>query len=124
MSHVLNSESVMSALEELSSFEDQQRLWLSDGSSGEVSSLTEATEELFDPWVSKELESGNVPDDLRSAFDQLRYLVRSVPRGITPTDQIEHPTMYAVREAASDLLRQLRERAEEANGSEEHERGK
>ena len=72
MSEILTRSSVLWALEELSSREEQSRLWLSDGTSGEVSSFEDAVCEAFDGGVTKELESGAVPENVSLAFSELR----------------------------------------------------
>lgn len=108
MNHMLTRTSVIWALEELSSRDDQVRLWLSDGSSGEVSSFAEAICGVFDGGVSKELESEKVAANLKSSFGRLRALVATIPTDIPPQELIDHPKMEDIRRLSLELIQQLR----------------
>ena len=88
-----NRPTVVWALEELSNRDEQSRLWLSDGSSGEISSFTEAVCQAFDVGVSVALESGEVPAPIRLLFQELRSLIRQMPRDVKPEVKLNHPLM-------------------------------
>ena len=108
MSEILTRSSVLWALEELSSREEQSRLWLSDGTSGEVSSFEEAVCEAFDGGVTKELESGAVPENVSLAFSELRSPILKMPASVPTSQIIDHPIMSRIRTKSYELATLLR----------------
>lgn len=101
----MNKQSVVWALEELSSREEQERLWLSDGSSGEVSSFTEAICGVFDDGgISRALDSNELSDELAIRFRELSRLVDKIPQNARPQDQIDHPAMIEIVRLSQELM--------------------
>lgn len=100
--------SVVGALEELADRDEQQRLWLSDGSSGDFSSFTEIVCEVFDGGVTRELESGKAEEPRRSHFLRLRNLLKDIPEDAPPQEIIDDPRMEVVRETSMDILKVMR----------------
>jgi hypothetical protein len=109
----------MSALEELSDQNEQNRLWRSiEADHTEISSLAEVREALFSDsglgdamdWSWRQRQGGReVPDvpaiDTRidDKLVELRNLIERAPPGSTQS-VIESPQMGRVREAASELV--------------------
>jgi len=92
----------MWALEELASREEQERLCLSDGSSGEVSSFTEAICGVFDNGgVSRALDSNGLPIELAIRFKELSNYIDKVPQDAPPQEQIGHPAMLEITRLSS-----------------------
>lgn len=104
----LNRQTVIWALEELADRDEQERLWLSDGSSGEVSSFTEVVCATFDGGVNSELESGNAEEPVRSLFLKLRSLLKKLPENAAPQQLIDDPQMEEVRKTSMEILKELR----------------
>ncbi len=104
-----NRPTVVWALEELSNRNEQTRLWLSDGSSGEVSSFSEAVCVVFDGGVTMALDSGEIPTPLNSLFTELRNLIKKIPADVHPDKVINHPLMSDVRRVSLALLQRLEE---------------
>jgi hypothetical protein len=101
----INKQSVIWALEELSNLEEQKRLWLSDGSSGEVSSFVEAISGVFDDGgVSKALDSNELPQELENRFRELSKHIDMVPQSAPPLEQIEHPAMLEIVRISRELI--------------------
>ena len=93
------------ALEELANREEQERLWLSDGSSGEVSSFTEAICGLYDDsGLSRALDSGELSDELSKRFCELSRRIDRMPQDISPQEQIDHPAMKEISIIAREIL--------------------
>lgn len=97
------------SLKELSSQEDQERLWLSDGSSGEVSSFEEAVCQLFDDaHISQALESGSLRelfgDDFCTNVKTLDELVQSMPQNMAPEILLRDPSLLEIRRICKLLL--------------------
>ncbi|MCG8449055.1 MAG: hypothetical protein MI725_05685 [Pirellulales bacterium] len=104
----MNRESVVWALEELASREEQERLWLSDGSSGEVSSFTEAICGVFDDGgVSRALDSNQLPNELATRFRDLSKYVDKIPQNAHPQEQIDHPAMKEIVRLSQELMELL-----------------
>ena len=119
-----NLEMVLDCLVELSSREEQERLWLSTGADGgEVSSPVEAICTLFDDsglggaldWSWFQREGGrDVPDEpvynteVDGRIRALRELLRKLPSG-PPQHLIDSREMANVRLAAAQLLPDLRQ---------------
>ena len=98
---------VVWALEELSNQDEQSRLWLSNGSSGEVSSFTEAVCNVFDAGVAVALESGDVPAPIALLFQELGSLIDQIPDNVKPQEILDHPLMCDVRRVSLALLQKL-----------------
>lgn len=98
-------------LEELSSKQEQLRLWRAGSESNEVSSLGEVTCSVFnydvDRILGNEQASFSLPAETISLLKELRYRLKLVPKDVSPTEQIEHHEMLEVRRLASTLLKQL-----------------
>jgi hypothetical protein len=106
MNHI-SRQSVIWALEELANREEQERLWLSDGSSGEVSSFDEAICNVFDAGVTKELETDRINETVRTLFFRLRTLVKQFDQTSPPNALINDSRMEDVRQIASEILKSL-----------------
>lgn len=115
---IVDRNAVTQALRELSDLELQQRLWLSNGSNdSEVSSFTEAVEELYtDTGLSIALRSGNTGFDLETnkLLLALKNATRQVDVRHGPTGTINDPTLRLVREIASKILLQAEQRRQES----------
>ncbi|QVL30268.1 hypothetical protein KIH39_15550 [Telmatocola sphagniphila] len=98
-----NKSTVLSALDELGSLEAQNRLWLSDGSSGEISSFEEAICQIFDAGVTHELETRQVPAPSYLLFIKLDHLISKVPENMPPKDLISLSIMTEIRDLAVKL---------------------
>ena len=106
----INKQSVIWALEELSNRAEQERLWLSDGSSGEVSSFTEAICGVFDDGgVSRALDSGKLTSELANKFKSLEKYISEISEEIRPQEQIDHPAMKEVVKISQELMEMLAE---------------
>ena len=117
-----NIRMILDSLEELSSQEQQVRLWLSTGAHGaEVSSPTEAICALFDDsgladaldWSWDERQGGReVPDipvynvEVDEQIEALRKMLKKLPAG-SPQQVIDSPMMREVRTAAARLWSDL-----------------
>jgi hypothetical protein len=107
----INVLTVVWSLEELASRVEQEKLWLSDGSSGEVSSFTEAICGVFDDGgVSRALDSGMLPNDLAAKFTELSNRIDKIPHYAAPQEQIDHPIMKDISQLATELLEMLSKR--------------
>jgi len=116
-------EKILAALEELSSREEQERLWLSTGANGaEVSSSAEAVCTLFNDsglsgamdWSWRQRQGGREVPDLPVYSDSvdrqinaLSEMLRKLPNG-PPHEVINSSIMSAIRGAAGVLLSELR----------------
>lgn len=107
----IDSQSVYDALCELSSADDQKRLWLSTGADNtDVSSFSEAVEQLYtDTGLSDALVLGNsgFPPHLIDCFKRLETLLKSVENRYGPLRTIDDPAMIKVRELAGKMLQML-----------------
>jgi len=104
----IDKQTVTWALEELASRDEQERLWLSDGSSGEVSSFTEAICGVFDDGgVSRAIDSGNLSGELAGKFKALETSIRTIPEDVHPKQQIDHPAMKDIAKLSEELLKLL-----------------
>ncbi len=104
----INKQVVIWALDELASRAEQERLWLSDGSSGEVSSLTEAICGVFDDGgVSRALDSNSLPDEFAMRFRALSNYLDKIPEDVHPREQIDHPAMEDVVKVSQELKEML-----------------
>jgi hypothetical protein len=100
---------VVDGLNELCSRDLQERLWLSDGSSGEVSSFEEAICSIFDDGgVTRALESGRLPSDLGKKFGELNKLIDKIPNNVHPSVIINHPAMEKIRTIAETILEEIK----------------
>jgi len=104
----IGHEHIREALQELSDEELQRRRWTA--SEGEVSSLTEAVEQLYDDSaLILELEAGRVVyspriDDMLRELDMLLKKVDDM----RPTeDVLQDPRMATVRQRAGTILREI-----------------
>ena len=104
----IDRQTVKWGLEELASRKEQERLWLSDGSSGEVSSFTEVICQIFDGGVTSELDSGKIAEPIFALFRKLDALAKKIPEDDLPQEIIDHPLMTDVRAISSELLEELR----------------
>lgn len=104
-----NRPTVIWSLEELSNRDEQIRLWLSDGSPGEVSSFSKAVCGVFDSGTEKALDSREIPIPIALLFQELRSLIKKLPAHSRPIDKINHPLMSDVRKVSLALLQQLRQ---------------
>jgi len=95
------------ALEELADRNEQVRLWLSDGSSGEVSSFDEVVSQVFESDVDRAMGRNEFPEPLLQLFIRLRTLIQKVPSNLAPRDLIGHPLMDAVRDTAQQIRNML-----------------
>ena len=101
----INKQSVVWALKELASREEQERLWLSDGSSGRVSSFIEAICGVYDDGgVSRALNSNGLPIELATRFKDLSMSIDKVPQEVPPQEQIDHPAMIEIIRLSKELL--------------------
>ena len=106
----INKQSVIWALEELASRTEQVRLWLSDGSTGEVSSFTEAICGVFDDGgVSRALESDRLTNELATRFKNLETYIGKIPEDLPPQEQIDHPAMKDIAKISQELMKMLAE---------------
>ena len=104
---IINVPLIIECLEEWSSKEEQERLWLSDGSSGFVGSAVEAYEALFgDSNLKEAIEAGEIqlPGMVLERLALLEAELDPLDLYSRPQDLIDHPAMIVVRQIASDLL--------------------
>ena len=110
---MMNKQRVLWALEELSSREEQERLWLSDGSTGEVSSFEEAVCGLFDASFDSAIASGDLQHtfsiqfcngivDLRKAISHFQDELE-LKHIDTVVEIINHPAMEDIRNICKSL---------------------
>ena len=104
----IDRQSVCDALRELSSIEEQKRLWLSTGANdSEVSSFDEAVEQLYtDTGLSAGLVGGatGFSEEANNLLLRLESMLKRVDTGHGPLCTIEDPSMVAVRETAGNIL--------------------
>ncbi len=101
---------VLDGLTQLSQRNEQIRLWLSDGTSGEVSSFTEAICGIYDDGgVSRALESEALIGALADSFTELRKLIAEIPENAPPLEIMNHPAMKRIGKLASELRSSLQE---------------
>ncbi len=104
---IINTPLILECLEEWSSKDEQERLWLSDGLSGFVGSPVEAYEGLFgDSNLTDAIEEGAIqlPDSLVDGLARLRGAIDRLGLYGRPQEFINHPDMVGVRQIASELL--------------------
>lgn len=95
-------------LEQLANRATQERLWLSDGTSGEVSSYDEVIYKIFgNSGVRRSLERDELPPDLTILFSRLNRLLKKIPQDIAPLEIMDHPLMKDVKQVSMDLLSKL-----------------
>ena len=94
---------MLSGLYELSSIDEQQRLWLSDGTGGsEVSSFVEVIETLFsDSTLDDELRKGST-----GLSAETIALLKNLEEAITGIDPCREP-IELINSAAMDDVRRL-----------------
>lgn len=100
------------ALTELASEQEQVRLWLSDGTNGEVSSFFEALETLYtDINLEPIILAGELgaPEKMTVLFDELQNSVNRAAKILTDQERIKSPLMKPVRALAGDILNTLPE---------------
>lgn len=111
----IDHRAVCEALRELSSIDEQRRLWLSTGANhSEVSSFSEAVEQLFtDTGLSESLDDGNTgyPTIVTERLKQLQNLLKDVDYRKGPANTIEDPTMASVRRLSAEVLQMIEERS-------------
>lgn len=101
-------EDVLNGLNELSSKKLQERLWLSDGPNGDVSSFDEAICRIFDDGgVTRAMESQALPANLLSIFERLNTLIDKVPNNIHPKNIIEDPGLREIGTVAKSILEEF-----------------
>ena len=107
----INRRSVIWGLEQLASRSEQERLWLSDGSSGEVSSFTESICGVFDDGgVSRALDTNKLPHSLAAKFRELSKYIDLVPQNVSPQIQIDHPAVAKIAKISLELKEILEEK--------------
>ncbi|HZZ70711.1 MAG TPA: hypothetical protein VFE24_00550 [Pirellulales bacterium] len=110
--NMIDHQSVCDALRELSSFEDQKRLWLSTGANNsEVSSFIEAQEQLYtDTGLSDALDDGSTgfSEEVNSLLLKLESMLKRVDDKHGPIHTINDPAMVVVRETACNILNLLK----------------
>jgi hypothetical protein len=109
---IINVPLILECLEEWSSRAEQERLWLSDGSSGFVGSPVEAYEGLFgDSHLVDALEEGSVhlPRAVVDSLASMRGAIDRLDPNSRPREFIDHPGMIEVRRIAGELLVAFRE---------------
>ncbi len=105
---IINQQLAVWGLEELASREEQERLWLANGSTDEMSSFEEVICSVFDDsGVSRALDSGKLSAQLADKFRSLSKLIDKVPQNVPPQQQIDHPAMKAISEIALELKEML-----------------
>ena len=108
MSTPIVLEAVTDGLNELSSNEVQERLWLSDGSTGEVSSFEEAICCIFDDGgVTRAMDTKALPNSLASLFTELNVLIDKIPSNVHPRVVIDHPAMKEITKIAKSILKEI-----------------
>jgi len=104
---IINTPMILESPEEWSSKEEQEKLWLSDGSSEFVSSPVEAYERLFgDSNLMDAIDDGSIqlPRAVIDALSRFEAAVRPLMSCSSHQDLIDHPGMIEVRQIASELL--------------------
>jgi hypothetical protein len=104
---VYNRQTILWGLEELIDKDEQIRTWLSNGSTGEVSSFTEAVCTVFDGGLINALDQNKVPEPYCALFRALQSLTREIDANASPAEIIDNPVMSKIRETAIDLLAAL-----------------
>ena len=107
---LINHNWIIDCLFELSCEKRQRELWLSDGSSGEWSCLTEAYCRLFDDSAlcyKLDSEGTEFGMDVDSSLRRLEKIILEVDDHRTPEKVIADPRMATVREVASSVLGQI-----------------
>ena len=97
-----------SALEELASREQQERVWLGL-EPGVMSSFVEMACFIFSyPLLGAAMDSGDLRKwygkSVNEKAEKLRKLVRAFPPDLSPLDEINHPMMNEIRLVAQALL--------------------
>lgn len=99
---------IREALQELADEEIQRRRWTA--SEGEVSSFTEAVEQLYDDSaLILELRAGRVVYSPRidDMLRELNMLLKKVDDVRPPEDVVQDPRMATVRRRAGAILREI-----------------
>lgn len=108
----IDRQAVYEALRELSSIDEQRRLWLSTGANhSEVSSFSEVVEQLFtDTGLGETLDGGNTgySQTVVEQLKQLRTLLKTVDCRHGPLGTINDPAMATVRELTTEILQMIR----------------
>ena len=102
----LNEVLVFQCLEELSSKEAQETLWLSNGD-GDVSSFSEVVEQLFtDSGLDDALSTKDVvfEKNVDTKLRELSYLLATIDSGMPPQDIISCFAMRKVRLLSREVL--------------------
>jgi hypothetical protein len=78
-----------------------------------MSSFVEAVCATFDDSrlgivLDSERKRSELAPDLREIAIKLRYIVKKVPQGLSPLEEINHPAMQEVREIAEKMLVMLK----------------
>jgi transcription initiation factor IIE alpha subunit len=105
----INKQQVIESLKELSDRELQERLWTSTGYP-EVSSFTEAVEQLFtDSGLGRALEVENTElnDKATALLCQIREQLRAIDGMRDPKAIINDPRMIQIRQLSSATLKLL-----------------
>ena len=105
---MLNLDSLLESLKELSSKEDQKKLWL-HGDKNNMSSFTEAICCIFDDaGLTRAMESdylkNNFSRDLCQKVERLNCAIDLVSDDLTPSELIECPEMNRIRVLSQELL--------------------
>lgn len=94
---------VLDGLNELSSIELQQKLWI-DGTV-EISSFTEAICSVYDDSnLALVIDRGELDKNLVTRFKELDSIIDRIPENSDPKDIIGHPCMVDLRSYCKDLL--------------------
>ena len=98
----------LESLEELSSKELQEKLWL-NGDENRISSFTEACCGIFDDaGLSRAVETGYLEKyfsrELCHKVDKLDWLLDKIQEDLPPKEIIRHPEMDEVRVLSGELL--------------------
>ena len=105
---MINHDILRWRLEELSSREEQERLWLGNNE-GEMSSFTEAICGVFDDaGLTRAIESDFLQKNYSATFcrkvNELDRTINSIPENSSPRDIIDHPQMEQIRILAGEIL--------------------
>lgn len=107
----VSKELVLQSLDELSDVELQRDLWLSDGSSGRVSSFIEAFESLFtDSNLATAIDTKYpvYPKAVMRELAELRRQILELHHAVSDEALIiDSPLMVTIRIKAKDLARQI-----------------
>ena len=104
---IINTPMILESLEEWSSKEEQERLWLSDGSSGFVSSPMEAYERLLgDSNLLHAMEDGKIqlPSAVIDALARFEAAFGALNSWNSHRELIDNPGMIELRQIADELL--------------------